>query len=75
MKTEDIYLKVMKKDIVFLCNFLESFEGMMTLRTPNPDRYSDTANIHINIAPDYQDQFNIILNNLKKDVFIEETEI
>ncbi|MFC1766966.1 DUF4911 domain-containing protein [Candidatus Margulisiibacteriota bacterium] len=74
MNSIDIYLKVKKHDIAFLCSFLESFEGMLAFRTPNPDRYSDTSIVHLMISPDYQEQFNSIMKGLKKEIKIEETE-
>ena len=72
MNQNDVYLKVNKKDIILICNFLESFEGMMALRTPNPDKFSDKSIIHIMVSPDYQEQFETILNNFKKSISIEE---
>lgn len=74
MNSVNIYLKVKKQDIAFLCSFLESFEGMLAFRTPNPDRYSDTSIVHLMVSPDYQDQFNAIMDDLKKEIPIEETE-
>ena len=74
MNSIDVFLKVNKQDIALMCSFLESFEGMMALRTPNPDKYSDKYTIHLMVAPDYQDQFNTVLNGLKKEIYIDETE-
>lgn len=74
MNSLDVYLKVNKKDIAFICNYLESFEGMMALRTPNPDRYSDTSVLHLMVSNDYQEQFKYLIDDLKKEVPIEETE-
>jgi len=74
MNSIDHYLEVKKQDIAFLCGFLESFEGMAAMRTPNPDRYSDTSIIHLSVSPDYQQQFASIIDHLKKHVYIKEAE-
>lgn len=75
MNSIDLYLKVKKQDIAFICGYLESFEGMMAFRTPNPDRYSDTSIVHLMISPDYKQQADKILGSLGREIFLEEAEI
>ena len=74
MNSLDLYFRVKKSDILHICTYLESFEGMMALRTPNPDKYSDNAILHMMVSPDYKEQFDILIDDLKNKVMIEETE-
>lgn len=74
MNSIDRYLNVKKEDIAFICGYLESFEGMLAFRTPNPDRYSDTSVVHLMVSPDYTEQVEHIIGGLKRDIYMEDTE-
>jgi len=73
MNQVDYYLKVKKSDVSFICSYLEAFEGMSTIRTPNP-RYGEDAILHVMVSPDFDDQFNAILAKLSKEIQMEMTE-
>ena len=74
MNSLDLYYNVKKKDIAYICNYFEAFEGIAALRNPNPDKYSDVTMVHLMVAPDFMEQFNIMIKDLKNNVFIEKTQ-
>jgi len=63
----DVYLKVKKEDIAFITTIIESFEGIASVRTPNPDPKSPTQVIHCIVSPNCMDQFDMIVRDLGKD--------
>jgi hypothetical protein len=73
MNQIDHYLKMKKTEVAFFCTYLEAFEGMAAVRTPNPG-YGDETVLHVMVSPDYSEQFNEILNGLRKDISIEKVE-
>jgi len=73
MNQIDHFFRVRKNDVAFICSYLEAFEGMAAVRTPNPKPGEDTV-IHIMVSPDYSAQFNDILAILKKDILMEKAE-
>jgi len=56
----DYFIKVKSEEIYFWCPFLEAFEGMLALRTPEPPRGGEGI-LHIMVSPDYKDQFERLL--------------
>ena len=71
MKQIDRYFKVKKSDVSFVCNYLEAFEGMAAIRTPNPKPGEDTV-LHMMVSPDFLDQFETLAGGLIKDIGMEE---
>jgi Domain of unknown function (DUF4911) len=73
MKQIDEYIKVDKSQVAFLCAYLEAFEGMCSMRTPNPKPGEDTV-MHIMVSPDFKEQYDIIMDDLRKEIKLERTE-
>lgn len=73
MNQIDHYLKVKKSDISFICTYLEAFEGMSAVRTPNP-KYGEDAVLHVMVSPDFKGQFEELLLRLSKHIPVEKTE-
>ncbi len=73
MNQLDYYYNVKKNDVSFICSYLEAFEGMSAIRTPNP-KYGDEAMLHIMVSPDYRGQFEALIAGLSKELKIERTE-
>ena len=73
MNQLDYYFKVKKSDVSFVCTYLEAFEGMSAVRTPNP-KMGEDAVLHIMVSPDFDIQFNKIIGNLNKDIRMEKVE-
>jgi hypothetical protein len=73
MNQIDHYFKVKKTDLSFICTYLEAFEGMSAVRTPNP-KYGEDAVLHVMVSPDFNEQFQTILKGLSKDVQMERTD-
>jgi len=71
MNQLDHYYKVNKTDVSFICNYLEAFEGMSAIRTPNPKMGEDTV-LHVMVSPDFSDQFNKLTAALIKHIKMEE---
>lgn len=59
-----IYLKLSRKDLVLLQYLLEGYEGMSSITTID----SREAIVRIMIMPDFKDDFQIILSELKNSV-------
>lgn len=73
MKQIDHYVKIRKADVAFFCAYLEAFEGMCAMRTPNPGPGDETV-MHIMLSPDFQEQYDSIMNDLKAELAWEEVE-
>ncbi len=73
MNQLDYYYNVKKNDVSFICSYLEAFEGMSAIRTPNP-KYGDDTLLHIMVSPDFRDQFETLAVGLSKSVKMERTE-
>ena len=73
MNQLDYHYKVKKRDVSFICAYLEAFEGMSAVRTPNPKIGEDTA-LHIMVSPDFKGQFEEIIGNLGKEIHLEKDE-
>lgn len=73
MKQIDHYIKLKKDQVAFVCTYLEAFEGMCAIRTPNPKPGDETV-IQIMVTPDLDDDLMTIMENLKNEVPWEEVE-
>jgi hypothetical protein len=73
MIQKDYFYKVKKSDVSFICSYLEAFEGMAAIRTPNP-KIGEDAVLHIMVSPDFTAQFEEIVGVLSKDIPMERVE-
>jgi hypothetical protein len=73
MNQMDYYFKVKKNDVSFICSYLEAFEGMSAIRTPNP-KIGEDAVLHIMVSPDFTGQFEELVGILNKDIPMEKVE-
>lgn len=60
-----IYIKMEPKEIVYLDNILEGFDGLGIVSTGNPK----TGEVYIHVTPDTRDEVLEILNNFPKELF------
>lgn len=73
MNQLDHYYKVKKNDVSFICTYLEAFEGMSAIRTPNP-KFGEETILHIMVSPDFAGQFDTLVSKLSAEVMMEKTE-
>ena len=73
MNQIDYFYKVKKNDVSFICTYLEAFEGMAAIRTPQP-KIGEDAVLHIMVSPDINGQFEEIIGKLGKEIAIEKVE-
>jgi hypothetical protein len=73
MNQINYFYKVNKSDVSFICSYLEAFEGMAAIRTPNPKPGEDTV-LHIMVSPDFNGQFEDIIGSLSKEIPLEKVE-
>jgi len=73
MNQIDHHLKLKKSEVSFFCTYMEGFEGMTAIRTPNPGYGEDTV-LHVMVSPDYSEQFEKLLAGLQKEIEIEQVE-
>lgn len=73
MNQLDYHYKVKKCDVSFICTYLEAFEGMSAVRTPNP-KFGEDSLLHIMVSPDFKDQFEVIIGDLSKEIQMEKDE-
>lgn len=63
-KTHDILIRTKKENVRDLCAFFEYFEGMTAIRTPSPEP-GEFATLHIMVADDFKNEFDILMERLK----------
>lgn len=73
MNQIDLYFKVKKSDVSFICSYLEAFEGMTAIRTPNP-KIGEDAVLHIMVSPDFESQFEELIGKLSGEIPMEKVE-
>jgi len=71
MDSIDLYLKVNKEDIQFICSVMEVYEGMVAIRTPNPEPGLPTSILQVMLSPDFKEEFEIVLQELSRKLKIE----
>ncbi len=59
----DYFLKVKASDIYLYAPFFESFEGMLSLRTPKPPE-GEYATMHLLVSPDFKDEFEGLVKRM-----------
>jgi hypothetical protein len=61
------YIKIEKKEVAFVAAFLDAFNGMFAVRTPEPakDQYSI---MQIFVSPDFETEYNKIIRFLSKEI-------
>jgi hypothetical protein len=74
MKQIDHYIKIKKTELSFISVYLEAFEGMCAIRTPNPKPGDDTV-VHMMVSPDFEVEYKEIMNDLRSEVPWEEVEL
>ncbi len=67
----DIFLKVKKRDISFICACLESFEGLFAVRTLEPKPSQPASILHVMVSPDFKDAFGAVIKELTEKFEIE----
>ena len=67
----DVFLRVKKEDIYIICPYFEAFEGMAAIRVPKPETGTH-ATLKLMVAPDFKDDFDKIIKNLKKRLDFEQ---
>ena len=59
----DYYLKVKTADIYIYAPFFGAFDGMLSLRTPNPTK-EEFSTMHLMVSPDFKDEFEGLVKRL-----------
>lgn len=64
----DYFVKIKKEEVVHWAPFFDAFQGMLSLRTPEPPK-DGIATMHFIVSPDFKDDFEELLkkNKLKYD--------
>lgn len=70
MDSFDVFLRLKKEDIVFICPYFEAFAGMVAIRTPKPET-GDFATIKLMVSPDFKADFEKLLAALLKRISFE----
>ncbi len=73
MNQIDRFYKVKKNDVSLICSYLEAFEGMAAIRTPNP-KIGEDAVLHIMVSPDFEAQFEELIGKLSGEIPMEKVE-
>ena len=68
MNTIKKYFRVDRREIAFLKFIFEAYDGIVTITTVDPDQ----GVVLFSIAPGCEDDVEIILQDLKKDILIEQ---
>ncbi|RZB33998.1 MAG: hypothetical protein SRB2_03391 [Desulfobacteraceae bacterium Eth-SRB2] len=67
MNTIKKYFRVDRRKIAFLKFIFEAYDGIVTITTVDPDK----GVVQLCIAPGCEDDVEMILQDLKKDILIE----
>lgn len=70
MDSLNYFLRVKKEDIYLICPYFEAFEGMVAIRTPQPEE-GPFATLKLMVSPSFQEPFEKILNNLRRKIWFE----
>jgi len=70
MDSINLFLKVKKEDLYVICPFLETFEGMAAIRTPQPEA-GEYATLKLMVSPHFADDFEKVLASLGKRIKFE----
>jgi len=68
LKTKEKYLRVDRREIGFLKFIFEAYDGIVTITTVDPDQ----GVVLFSIAPGCENDVEMILQDLKKDIMIEQ---
>jgi hypothetical protein len=71
MDTHSTYFRVRREDIAYLKFILESYEGMVVLRTADPHE----AVVELMVAPGWEKDVEEVLEGLRKEIPIEPVSI
>jgi hypothetical protein len=67
MDTHSTYFRVRREDIAYLKFILESYEGMVLLRTTDPHE----AVVELMVAPGWEEDVEEVIDGLRKEIPIE----
>jgi hypothetical protein len=67
LKTLEKYFRVDRREIAFLKFIFEAYDGIVTITTVDPDQ----GIVRFCIAPGCENDVEMVLKNLKKDIMIE----
>lgn len=59
----DYFINVKKEDVVLYAPYFEAFEGMLSLRTPEPPK-DGIAIMHFIVSPDFKKEFEKLVRKL-----------
>jgi len=64
----DYFVKVKKEDVMFYAPFFDAYQGMLSLRTPEPPK-DKWAVMHFIVSPDFKIDFEKLIRkmNLRYD--------
>jgi len=71
LKTKRIYLRVDRREICFIKFIFEAYNGIATITTVDPDQ----GIVILCVAPGCENDVEMILQDLKKDILIEQAGI
>lgn len=66
-KTIKIIARVKKKDIMYINSIIEAYEGMMVMRTIDPEE----ATVEFDVSPYFFSEAVKILSEISKETFLE----
>jgi hypothetical protein len=67
MDTHSTYFRVRREDIAYLKFILESYEGIVLLRTTDPHE----AVVELMVAPGWEEDVEEVIDGLRKEIPIE----
>ena len=70
LETIKKYLRVDRREIHFIKFIFEAYDGIATLTTLDPD----LGVVLLNISPGCEDDVEMVLHDLQKDILIEQTD-
>lgn len=62
------YFKIERKDICYFQFIIDSYEGIANISTMD----SKKGIIVIDVSPDLENDFNLVIEEIKKEIYIEE---
>jgi hypothetical protein len=71
LKTIKKYLRVDRREIHFIKFIIEAYDGLATLTTIDPD----LGVVLLSISPGCEDDVEMVLQDLQKDILIEQTNL
>lgn len=57
------YIQVKKEEVGFVAAFLDGYDGMLSLRTPNPVK-EELSTLHIMLSPSFEKEYDNLIDYL-----------